>query len=113
MRQALLYAIQISVVTAITLLSIGTAISEEKGLASPGQSEDARRRVPTRKLTLTVPEQPPKTTSISCCNAHECIFVSEFSVCPAGNLIMVCDSAGICIPISPISVRGKNLLFSK
>jgi hypothetical protein len=107
MRQALLYAIQISVVTAITLLSIGTAISEEKGLASPGQS------VPTRRLTLTVPEQPPLTTSISCCNAHECIFVSDFSACPAGNLVMVCDSAGICIPISPISVRGNNLLFSK
>ncbi len=110
MKQVLLYAILISVVTTIILLSTGTAIPEEKGLASPAQSQV----VPIRRLELTVPAQPPQLTTIYCCNAFECIVVSEFNVCAGtGGLTMVCDTAGVCIPINPMSVRGNNFLFSK
>jgi hypothetical protein len=117
MKHVLLHAIQISVVTAISFLSIGSAISQEKekGLASPDQSDAAGRYVPFEKLEITVPKPPPKELAwIYCCGAHPpCVKVSAFVSCPAGSVTMVCDFDGICLPIGRIGVKGDKLLYSK
>ncbi|HWM90911.1 MAG TPA: hypothetical protein VN493_09100 [Thermoanaerobaculia bacterium] len=102
-------ALTLVLATAIFASAAGAPVLAEGGeaaspqLAAQTRSSDLfeaeRWPVPTRRLWLTVPEQPAQR-AIYCCNASACFEVHAFKACFPNELIMVCDVDGICMPIN-------------
>lgn len=101
------------VAIACLFLSVGATAAQEKAQVPASQSSEARKSVPTRKLELVVPANPPQRAQLYCCNATSCFPVDAFKACFPDELKMVCDVDGICFPIKAVAVKGSKILLSK
>jgi len=57
---------------------------------------------------IVLPTDPVEDTTIHCCDAGGCIPVDGFSDCLPTDLVMVCDSDGICIPVGQLQLPNKK-----
>lgn len=114
MNRSIQHLLRTSFVATACLFSVGATVAQEKAQVPASQSSEARNSVPTRKLELVVPANPPQRAQIYCCGGMpQCAQVNFIASCVSGQLIMVCDPSGICFPINPVAVPGKNFLLSR